>query len=187
VGLSLFGTPRRTEEIVADLLPWLETFCTRKWVRPEGGVDFCVRDLAAFGLRTLRTDVVEMFRLYEDEWVATDGEDYSAFPSAPVQGLILEAAHQGRATELMLGHVALALARRLDALIDFDDLLAYPVARDESPDPADLDRSRALVASLPGRIEEVSYGPDGERWLRHVGDAEFLQAWLRHPEFRLPG
>ncbi|MFJ7326262.1 DUF6368 family protein [Streptomyces cyaneofuscatus] len=25
----------------------------------------------------------------------------------------------------------------------------------------------------------------GPRWLRHVGDVEFLEAWLRHPDFHL--
>ncbi|MFC5214874.1 DUF6368 family protein [Streptomyces coerulescens] len=40
---------------------------------------------------------------------------------------------------------------------------------------------------LPGTITEVSYDTGGGgRWMRHVGDAEFLAAWLRHPQFRLP-
>ncbi|WP_373011749.1 DUF6368 family protein [Streptomyces sp. Amel2xC10] len=25
----------------------------------------------------------------------------------------------------------------------------------------------------------------GDRWIRHVGDLQFLSAWLQHPNFRL--
>ncbi|MFD9545274.1 DUF6368 family protein [Streptomyces sp. NPDC060022] len=42
------------------------------------------------------------------------------------------------------------------------------------------------MESLPGRVEEVSYDTGGgERWLRHVGDVEFLKAWLQYPGFHL--
>ncbi|MGA5363523.1 DUF6368 family protein [Streptomyces purpurascens] len=47
-------------------------------------------------------------------------------------------------------------------------------------------RARALVASLPGQVKEVSYDTGGGgRWMRHVGDTEFLAAWLRHPDFHM--
>lgn len=87
---------------------------------------------------------------------------------------------------MLLGHLALALARRLGALIDFDGVLGYPTPRDETVDDAHLARARALVASLPGMVAEVSYDTgSGSRWFRHVSDVEFLAAWLRHPEFHL--
>ncbi|MFI8188164.1 DUF6368 family protein [Streptomyces sp. NPDC085946] len=43
------------------------------------------------------------------------------------------------------------------------------------------------MASLPGRIGEVTCGPPGERWRRHAGDTGFPAAWPRHPEFPPPG
>ncbi|RLV04314.1 hypothetical protein CTZ27_10075 [Streptomyces griseocarneus] len=86
----------------------------------------------------------------------------------------------------MLGRLALALAERLDAVIDFDGLLGCPTLRDDTGEEASPERARALVASLPGRAAEVSYDTGGGgRWFRHVGDVEFLAAWLQHPGFRL--
>lgn len=88
---------------------------------------------------------------------------------------------------VLLGHLALALARRLDALVDFDGLLSsHPTAGDDAGNEAVLARARVLASALPGRLAEVSYDTGGGgRWLRHVGDAAFLQAWLRHPDFHL--
>jgi hypothetical protein len=172
---------------VAGVLPWLETFCAPVEVRAGGDVDFWVRDPTELGLRNPDLEGAGGFGLDEDDRIPADDEDYTALPAPPVQGLILSAGRSGPVNHVLVGHLALVLAQRLDALIDFDDVLAYPVTRDESRDPADLDRSRALVASLPGWTAEVSYDTGGGgRRLRHVGDAEFLAAWLRHPEFRLP-
>lgn len=85
---------------------------------------------------------------------------------------------------LLLGHIALVLARRLDALIDFDGILGHPTPRDGTCMDAFVDRSRAMVASLPGIVAEMSYDTGGgERWFRHVGDAQFPAAWLGHPGF----
>ncbi|WP_329191515.1 MULTISPECIES: DUF6368 family protein [unclassified Streptomyces] len=85
----------------------------------------------------------------------------------------------------LLGHLALALARQLNVMIDFEGILGYtPGGRRQ--EAADLDRARAIVASLPGILREVSYDTGGgDRWIRHVGDQEFLTAWLHHPDFHL--
>ncbi|MCZ4606228.1 DUF6368 family protein [Streptomyces sp. Lzd4kr] len=186
VGLWLFGERRSMRESVSGVLPWLETFCAPVDVQADGSVDFRVRDPAVLGPR-IDAGGAGKFFLTEDDCLPSDDEDYSAFPSPPTQGLVLGAYSSGPVNHVLVGHLALELARRWNTPIDFDGLLAYPFARDESPDPADLDRARALVASLPGAIAEVSYATGGGgRWMRHVGDAEFLAAWLRHPQFRLP-
>lgn len=58
-----------------------------------------------------------------------------------------------------------------------------------SPDQEEEARTaeaRTLVASLPGRVWEMShpaYG--GGHGYRHVGDREFLASWLSHPNFRM--
>ncbi|GLW04370.1 hypothetical protein Slala05_80000 [Streptomyces lavendulae subsp. lavendulae] len=84
---------------------------------------------------------------------------------------------------ILLGHLALAFAQRLHATIDFDGVLGYYDRTDGAPD---LARARSLVASLPGTVREVSYDTGGgDRWIRHVGDQEFLTAWLQHPDFHL--
>ncbi|WP_405834716.1 MULTISPECIES: DUF6368 family protein [unclassified Streptomyces] len=70
-------------------------------------------------------------------------------------------------------------------MIDFDGVLGF-IPGDRMHEAADLARARALVASLPGTLREVSYDTGGgDRWIRHVGDREFLTAWLQHPDFHL--
>ncbi|MGW2684595.1 DUF6368 family protein [Streptomyces sp. NPDC001414] len=186
VGLWLFE-PRGFADILADVVPWLETFCDPVEAKANGDVDFWVRDGSTLGLRTFEPAGAGVFFLSEDEEMPAEDEDYSAFAHPPVQGLVVGAGCSGPVNHLVLGHLALALARRLDALVDFDGLLtSHPTAGDDTGNEAARARARALASALPGRLAEVSYDTGGGgRWLRHVGDVEFLQAWLRHPDFHL--
>ncbi|MFE0779178.1 DUF6368 family protein [Streptomyces sp. NPDC058861] len=187
VGLWIFE-PCAFEDILAGVVPWLETFCEPVETETEIGGDlaFRVRDASPLGLQGFDSAGVGGFFLSEDEYLPADDEDYSAFPTPPVQGLVLSAGCSGPENHLLLGHLALAMARRLGALVDFDGVLGYPTPRDETRNEADLAEARALVASLPGKVAEVSYDTGGVgRWFRHVGDVDFMAAWLRHPDFHL--
>ncbi|MFD4689016.1 DUF6368 family protein [Streptomyces sp. NPDC058463] len=186
VGLWLFE-PRGFADILADVVPWLEAFCHPVEAQAGGDVDFWVRDGSALGLRAFHPDGVGVFFLSEDEEMPAEDEDYSAFARPPVQGLVVGAGCSGSVNHILLGHLALAFARRLDALVDFDGLLSsHPAAGGDAGDEVLLARARVLASVLPGRLAEVSYDTGGGgRWLRHVGDVEFLQAWLRHPDFHL--
>lgn len=184
VGLWLFEV-REFGDILADVVPWLESFCEPVETKVGSDLDFWVRNGSAVGLPALDSTSVGVFFLSEDEEIPAEDEDYSAFSRPPVQGLVLGAYCSGPANHQVLGHLALALAERLGALIDFDGLLSHPTPRDDT-DETLLGMARALVASLPGRVTEVSYDTGGgSRWFRHVGDVEFLEAWLRHPAFHL--
>jgi hypothetical protein len=101
-----------------------------------------------------------------------------------VQGLIVGVGCSGSVNHVLLGHLTLALARRLDALVDFDGLLGVTPSQ-----AATLATRQAWPGRehwRPGRLAEVSYDTGGGgRWLRHVGDVEFLEAWLQHPDFHL--
>ncbi|MDT6985137.1 DUF6368 family protein [Streptomyces lusitanus] len=177
---------RAFEDVLAEVVPWVERFCEPVESGGGGDLDFWVRDGSAVGLPGWDPADGSVFFLTEDDEVPAADEDYSAFPRPPVRGLVLGAGCSGPAHHRMLGHLALALAERLNALIDFDGVLGYPAPRDDVDDGAALERARALVASLPGEVAEVGYDTaGGGRWFRHVGDVEFLRAWLRHPEFRL--
>jgi Family of unknown function (DUF6368) len=49
-----------------------------------------------------------------------------------------------------------------------------------------LRRISAHVHAMPGTVHELYYQPEPSRaWVRHLVDAEFLDAWLRHPQFRM--
>jgi len=186
VGLWLFE-PCGFADILADTVPWLRTFCEPVESRAGDDVDFWVRDGSVLGLPSFDRVDTGVFFIVEDEEIPAQDEDYSAFERPPVQGLILGAAGSGPTNHRLLGHLALALAHRLDALIDFDGLLASrPATGAGSGDAAVLDRARSLASTLPGKVAEVSYDTwRGGRWYRHVGDVEFLEAWLRHPDFHL--
>ena len=185
VGLWIFE-PREFGDILADVVPWLESFCEPVETKGGSTVDFWVRDGSTVGLLASDFSGVGVFFLSQDEEIPAEDDDYSAFSRPPVQGLVLGAGCSSPANHRVLGHLALALAERLDALVDFDGPLSWPTPRDGTGTGAFLDRARALVASLPGRVTEVSYETgDGGRWFRHVGDVEFLAAWLQHPGFHL--
>ncbi|MFJ2739200.1 DUF6368 family protein [Streptomyces sp. NPDC087440] len=185
VGLWLFE-PRDFGDIRADVTPWLENFCEPVETKIGSDLDFWLRDGSALGLPTEDPNDLGVFFLSEDEDLPAADEDYSAFSQPPAQGLVLGAGRSGPANHRALGHLALAFAERLNALIDFDGVLSHPTPRDETGTEELLERARALVASLPGRVAEVSYDTGGGgRWFRHVGDVEFLAAWLQHPGFHL--
>ncbi|MFD9374155.1 DUF6368 family protein [Streptomyces sp. NPDC059999] len=186
VGLWLFE-PREFADILTEVIPWLETFCDPVETKAGGDVDFWVRDSSSLGLHAFDPADVGVFFLCEDEELPAEDEDYSAFSRPPVQGLIVGAGCSGPMNHILLGHLTLALALRFDALVDFDGLLnGYRTVGDDTSHEAVLARARAMASALPGRLTEVPYGTgDGGRWLRHVGDVEFLEAWLRHPDFHL--
>ncbi|WP_327308982.1 DUF6368 family protein [Streptomyces sp. NBC_01298] len=184
VGLWLFEH-RSFEGIRAGVIPWLETICGPVETEADGDVAFRVQDPASLGLHALNAAAAGMFFLSEDDCIPADDEDYSDFSQPPVQGLVLAAGSSGQVNHMLLGHLALAFAQRLHAVIDFDGVLGFTPG-DRAEEAADLARARALVASLPGTVREVSYDTGGGyRWIRHVGDLQFLSAWLRHPDFRL--
>lgn len=105
----------------------------------------------------------------------------------PADQLTLLASCNGRYAHLLLGRLALFLAGCFDALIDFGGLLGCRYDTSDRDEAACLAQSRALVASLPGRVREMPYVTYGEGGCgySHVGDREFLAAWLDHPDFRM--
>lgn len=92
------------------------------------------------------------------------------------------------------GRTGLTLARRFGALVDFGGALE-PDARPPGVPYAepDVEQSELLLASihaavaaLPGTVHEFRYRTwRGTPWVSHVGDTEFLAAWLNHPRFHM--
>lgn len=51
---------------------------------------------------------------------------------------------------------------------------------------APLDEISSYVAAMPGNIYETNYiTANGRRWVSHIVDIEFLQAWMKHPNFHM--
>jgi hypothetical protein len=49
-----------------------------------------------------------------------------------------------------------------------------------------LDEMSAYVRAMPGSIYEIEYtAAAGHRWVYHIVDVAFLQAWMEHPRFHM--
>jgi hypothetical protein len=49
-----------------------------------------------------------------------------------------------------------------------------------------LDEMSAYVRAMPGNIYEIEYtAAAGHRWVYHIVDVAFLQAWMEHPRFHM--
>lgn len=184
LGLLLFEDDG-SEGLPADVVSWLATFCATREILDDG-FTFRILDSGPLGVESadLDLDSLSDFSVTEDAF--DEDDDFAALPQRPVREFTVISYASSDTHHVLLGHLALALARRLNALIDFDGVLGYAGTLDESRVAGELARARALVADLPGTLVEVSYETArGHCCYRHVGDAEFLAAWLRHPRFRL--
>jgi len=92
----------------------------------------------------------------------------------------------------ILADIALCLAQRLGGIIDMGGLIVPRHVFLSTPDfwnapwPAVQSRVQAFTKSMPGTAVALAYRTaSGREWAWHTVDAAFLQAWLRHPEFRM--
>ncbi|MEU4115611.1 DUF6368 family protein [Kitasatospora sp. NPDC028055] len=182
---GLWLTERRS---AVEAVPWLAEFCE---IRAEGddSVEFALRDPSVLGLPGLDVSSLCPFQLGPEP---LDDDEYFGFPGLdhpPVTALYVVAYCSGRENHLALGHLVRFLAERFDALIDFNGLLGYCrpfTGLSAEEEAAGLAEARAFVSTLPGRTWQLPYATsDGGRWYGHIGDVEFLTAWLAHPEFRM--
>ncbi|MFF2519384.1 DUF6368 family protein [Streptomyces sp. NPDC058086] len=171
-----------------DAAPWLESFCEVR-IENDDSLEFSVRQPSAIGLHGLQQTSPGSFHLGPESL-----EDYQelGFPGLdrpPAAELALLAYSSGQENHLLLGHLAQFLAERFAALIDLGGLLGYRfcvhgTSRGEEENL--LAEARALASSLPGRVWEMPYAAHGGGCgYSHVGDLEFLAAWLDHPNFRM--
>lgn len=176
------------ERSALEAAPWLESFCEVR-IENDDALEFYVRQPSAIGLYDFERPSPGPFHLGPESL-----EDYQelGFPGLdrpPAAELVLLAYSSGRDNHLFLGHLAQFLAERFNALIDFGGLLGYEfslhdISREE--EKARLTTVRALVSSLPGRVWEMPYAAYGGGYgYSHVGDLEFLAAWLGHPNFHM--
>lgn len=109
----------------------------------------------------------------------------------PADSVYFCAMCNGDADHLWLGGLCLLFAQRLRGLVDFNGALG-PLLDDETKKLWEIgDFSLAswrphfdrLFSGMPGTVYSIPRcGGDSAM---HIGDATFLQAWLRHPHFRM--
>ncbi|MCF2525707.1 DUF6368 family protein [Yinghuangia soli] len=172
-----------------DALPWIADRCDVS-LRDDGSFEFTVRQPSAFGVRDEDWSTLGDFHL--DVQPAEDFEDFDlpGLGRPPVAEMTVSAYCSGAANHLVLGQVAQILAARFDTVVDFNGLLGsgsyLPDEDSEHGRRAHLAEVDAFVAALPGRVWTLPYTlHGGSRWYSHVGDRDFLDAWLAHPRFHM--
>jgi hypothetical protein len=111
----------------------------------------------------------------------------AAFGRIPRGSVFLSAGMNGTDSHRILAELALAIAERLDGIIDFCGLLApfRGLFDSRTWDETQTDAADHL-AGLPGKVVVIPYETGvGGTWGAHVGDITFLRAWLDHPAFRM--
>ena len=105
----------------------------------------------------------------------------------PAQQIEFFAWCNGKADHRILGHMALYLADHYGGMIDLNGALTPPLTDGMADDRSvTLKATSAFVRQFPGRVLERSFGNEAEwPWVSHMVDAEFMRAWLLHPDFHL--
>jgi uncharacterized protein DUF6368 len=145
-------------------------------------------------------------RWKQGEDYAGEDEDFPAwhkdiaqcFGFLPQSRIFLEAGCSDAADHRIMGELVLYLARSMHAAIDLHGELipASSLRQEKATDLPWLFKEASwsdvagpverFFKSLPGKIFAVPYPTAGGRtWVTHVCDAEFMEAWLRHPEFHM--
>lgn len=172
------------ERSALDAVPWLDSFCEVQ--TPDGCLEFHVREPSALGLGNVSPG---RFHLALESLEEYQELGFPGIDQPPAAELALVAYRSSQDDHLVLAHLALLLAEHFDALINFYGLLGYRFPLDglsDEEEAARLIEARTLAASLPGHVWETQYATyKGGHWYSHIGDREFLTAWLRHPEFRM--
>lgn len=178
----------RRESSSSSVAAILAHFCDVIDGASPGEFEIRVREGGALGLDIDRAEP-EVFDLEVGDRRTDSDEDYSAVHPSLVRTIVMAAARSGPRTDRVLGNLALYLARRLDALVDFDGLIGpepWIPHGDRREDEQRSRLARSFVADMPGKLVEAAYTTGrGTRWYSHIGDVEFLEQWLGHPSFHL--
>jgi hypothetical protein len=178
-----------------ELFGWLGLAFAR-----ETGEDWRLRDPARLGLAGHPgpddRDTARPFLVTIGPWQADEHDEEAELVDAigyqPGTQITLCAMVNSDYDHLVLGHLALALARRYDALVDLGGPLPVPRPPGSTwphswqDEPQQVAATRTVIASLPGRVYEIAYRTvTGGTWVHHLVDARFLAEWLAHPDFRM--
>jgi hypothetical protein len=99
----------------------------------------------------------------------------------PTQSIDVSSGCNRNEDHTTLGQFVLHLAEHYDGLIDMGGAITPKL---EPEDRERLDEISASVRAMPGSVYEIEYTTAaGPRWVYHIVDMAFLQAWMEHPRF----
>jgi len=175
------------------------------YVIPGGSLEVMIRTTKPLG----GTYAGEQ-RLFDVRWTC-DADDYideaddqnvaqaiaATFRFLPKSYISIAAGRNQAEDHRVLGEVALYFARAYGGVIDFGGALipSSTLSEEQRSDILQLYGSNwsdiaapleQFFARLPGRLIAVPYETaDARTWVSHVGDTEFMAAWLSHPDFHM--
>ena len=123
----------------------------------------------------------------------------------PTQSISVASGCNRKEDHTTLSQFVLHLAKHYDGLIDMggaitpplkpvgrehlENFLAAPSAQGRERKAymrERLDELKAYVRAMPGSVYEIEYTTAaGHRWVYHIVDVAFLQAWMEHPRFHM--
>jgi hypothetical protein len=147
-------------------------------------------------------------RFFEIAWITGEAyiekyEDFSSlckdvfrpFALLPCAGIGLQALGNQKEDHRILGELALYLAKAFEGLVDFGGALLPPNYDAFCRNPLFFKQANwedvrepfeQWQQTMPGRIIAIPYQTaSGRTWATHIGDAEFMAAWLQHPGFHM--
>lgn len=165
-----------TKQQVDDLGAWLRNNTTE----PQGSQlqwEFQM-DGSLFGISQDSTGGLHSFGLTDSEPQMGTSEMEKIVPEigyAPRQELILYAMAKGSSDHHILGHLALSIAERYDAMIDMGGAISWKRKQDWEP----------RLKAISGKVIEVVETPASGNGCHHVVDRIFMSGWLKDPAFHL--
>ncbi len=108
----------------------------------------------------------------------------------PRARISLSAIFSGMQSHRVLGELSLYLARTFEGIIDFEQALMPLKSIGEAEKAHNWEEvagpTRHMLQGMPGRVLELPYRAANRRpWVKHICDAEFMAAWLKHPDFHM--
>ncbi len=190
-----------TDEQLSTLRGWLDANGCWVTARATGGglldYDLSIAEQTFPDLIDLHREGPRPFSFSDEEPITYEEEQdswQSCLGYMPQGGFHISAGCNQPIDHLILGRLALYWARELGGVIDMGGAvtpgLPLPPGRHRLDDGHiwgwTIDEVRAFLSTMPGKTFEHWYEvTPTRRFVSHSVDTDFLEAWLKHPQFRM--
>lgn len=117
------------------------------------------------------------------------------FGFVPAQVVDIGANCNSATDHIAVGQFALSILKRFGGIVEFCGAIVPSSPWKINHDIGSMDLVdwslleepfRKMVEKMPGKIVGIPYlNASGRRWVSHIADAAFLEAWLKHPQFHM--